>query len=357
MRFSPVCRRGHPTLSENALLSEELAPGVGPELLHHIKQSIKADLLSPLARCVAQGAVLRWIVEIGNTGGDGVSSQLRGIELAVTAVATRDDLATDRVPSPLPKATFSLGEVTGVLMESHGEQGLSRKVANCLVGKRSSIVFAKRFCPLPEMRILFLRHRESCKDPGYEEGRGIERIVHGDLKLSARRQRLELRLALVGPVVRNNPKDVILADLTVLLGIGLAGLGLLRALILWLRCIGRRRWLRHRWNRRGSDSQGNQKAVKGRRDLSTWSCASRNRCARASSGRISSINLTSAEALSRTVIAGLPLGNWRPTTLCSLCRVPQTIIARPMSPPELHRMSSPDRQSLAFQCLEAGDGA
>ena len=58
------------------LLPEELASGVGPKLLHHIKQGIKANLLSPLVRSVAKGAVLRRIVDVRNTSGDCVSSQL-----------------------------------------------------------------------------------------------------------------------------------------------------------------------------------------------------------------------------------------------------------------------------------------
>jgi hypothetical protein len=158
----------------------------------------------------------------------------------MTVVATRDDLATDGVPGSLPEATFSLGEVTGVLPKSDGEQCLSHKIANRLVGKRSSIVLAKPFCPLPEMRILFLCHRNACKDPGNEEGRGIERIVHGDLKFSARSQRLKLRLALVGPVVWNHPEYVILADLIPFAVLFRLRSGRLPGLILWLRRI--RKW-------------------------------------------------------------------------------------------------------------------
>jgi hypothetical protein len=66
-------KRAHPAFG---LLSEELAPGVGPELFHHIKQGIKANLLSPLVGCVTEGAVLSGIVEVRNTSGDSVSSQL-----------------------------------------------------------------------------------------------------------------------------------------------------------------------------------------------------------------------------------------------------------------------------------------
>src|ERR1700687_5684252 len=145
-------------------------------------------------------------------------------------------------------------------MESHGEQSLSHKVANGLVGERSSIGFAKPFCPLAEMRTLLLCHRDSCKNPGYEEGRRIERIVQGDLKFSASCQRLKLRLALIGPVVWNHPENVILADLipfTVLLRVRLVRL---LALILWLRCIRRQRLLRNRCPRHGGDTEGNQKA-------------------------------------------------------------------------------------------------
>src|ERR1700681_665711 len=150
----------------------------------------------------------------------------------MTVVATGNDLATDCIPGSLPEATFSLGKVTGVLPESDGEQCLSHKIANRLVGKP--------FCPLPKMRILFLCHRNACKDPGNEEGRGIERIVHGDLKFSARSQRLKLRLALVGPVVRNHPEYVILADLIPFAVLLRIRSGRLPGLILWLRRI--RKW-------------------------------------------------------------------------------------------------------------------
>src|SRR6202035_377368 len=109
-------------------------------------------------------------VEIRNTSGDRVSSQLRCIELAVTVVAARDDFATDRITGSLPEAASFLGEVAWILTESDGKQGLGHKVANALVGKRSPIVFAKPLGPLPEMRILFLRHRDSRKYPGDEEG-------------------------------------------------------------------------------------------------------------------------------------------------------------------------------------------
>ena len=110
------------------LLSEELAPGVGPELFHHIKQGIKANLLSPLVGCVTEGAVLSGIVEVRNTSGDGVSGQLRCIELVLTVVATCDDFATDSIPGSLPEATFSLGEVTG-LPNNTGERLLTKPLA------------------------------------------------------------------------------------------------------------------------------------------------------------------------------------------------------------------------------------
>src|ERR1700722_240017 len=244
------------------LLPKELATGVGPELLHHIKQSIKANLLSPLVGSVAKGTVLRRIIEIRNTGGDGVSSQLGCIELVVTVVATGDGLATDRIPGSLPEATSSLGEVTRILMESHGEQSLSHKVANRLIGERSPVVFTKPFCPLSEMRILFLCHRDSCKDPGYEKGRGIEGIVYGDLKFGASRQRLNLPLALIGPVVRNHPEDVILADLIAFTAGLRIRLGCLLALILRLRRIRRRYLLRERGTSSETETEGNLKAAK-----------------------------------------------------------------------------------------------
>ena len=86
--------------------------------------------------------------------------------------------------------------------------------------------------------------------------------LHSDLKLSASRQRLKLRLALIGPVVRNHPEYVILADLIAFTAGLRIRLGRLLALILRLRRIRTRYLLRERGTSSETETEGNLKAAK-----------------------------------------------------------------------------------------------
>jgi hypothetical protein len=56
--------------------AEQLVPYVRPEFLHDVKGRIDSDLLAPFVHRFSQASVRSWVVDIGNTGGNGVSCQL-----------------------------------------------------------------------------------------------------------------------------------------------------------------------------------------------------------------------------------------------------------------------------------------
>src|ERR1700751_196361 len=116
----------------------------------------------------------------------------------ITAVIVAGyDFAANGVTGPFEKTALCLGEVAGVLVESHRQNGLRQHVANGLIGVSASIVLNEPFCPLPQGRILALCHGRAGKDAGDQKGRRIEGVIKCELEFLPWGQRSELRSAVI----------------------------------------------------------------------------------------------------------------------------------------------------------------
>src|SRR5579862_8447317 len=132
-----------------------------------------------------------------------------------TVVAARNDLAAHGIAGPLPEATFSFNEIAGILVQKNGEQRLGHHVADGLIGEGATIIFGDTFGPLSE-GVLFFGHRRARKYTGDEKRCRVEGIIERNFELLFSGQRLGVGSVFIRSVVRNYPKDVILARLLLL---------------------------------------------------------------------------------------------------------------------------------------------
>lgn len=96
-------------------------------------------------------------------------------------------------------------------MEREREEPIAHQVADRLIGERPSVVFAEALRGLAEGSVLTLGHSHPGKHAGHKKRRGVKGIVEGNSHLCARRQWFDCCRVLIGSIVGDHPKDMILA--------------------------------------------------------------------------------------------------------------------------------------------------
>ena len=156
------------------LFVEDFVADVGPKFFDDVKEGVESKLLSPFGSGVAEGAVGGGVVEVGDARGDGIASDLGGIELIAAVIAARDDLAADSVSGAAPESAGAFDEVAWILVKSDWKNGLGHEVADGLVGESATIIFAEAGGAGSERRVLGLGHVDSSEDARNEKGRRIK---------------------------------------------------------------------------------------------------------------------------------------------------------------------------------------
>src|SRR5215469_4791638 len=110
-------------------------PDFRPELLQNVARHIDAELHAELTDSVRGGVVID-VVGVGNGDRGRVSDKFRVIELGSAGITVRPEDLTSRISDPGPLAAGAAAEVTRILVQDGGENGLSHVIADDQIAVR-----------------------------------------------------------------------------------------------------------------------------------------------------------------------------------------------------------------------------
>src|SRR5882762_5409647 len=134
-------------------------------------------------------AILRWIVEIGDTASGEASKDTRVICLPVSIVALANDGIGDRIQDPRALAAGSLVEITGILLQQRRQYGAPDECAGNKVGVGSAEALSIALCALSISAEIVFRLLKSRRGPNHSEAHWIHRGLPGQLELLLRGER------------------------------------------------------------------------------------------------------------------------------------------------------------------------
>src|SRR5215469_13774628 len=153
--------------------------------------------------------LIPWMVDVRNTGRDGVAHDLGVIELPFAAIRASDEDLAHRIDRAVPGTAFTEPEVARVLMQKRGEHGGRHKSASPSVGVECTEALR---VTLQTLSIRWIAV-PSLADQGHRtDERNRDRIGHcfcGELEFGLCRERPRLIPVLDSQVVRQDPEKAI----------------------------------------------------------------------------------------------------------------------------------------------------